>query len=128
APVAAGGPQERPRRRRVREGEGHARVGAPSHSMPRRRDPQKPRAPDRANFAVMWLRAYAPADCDAVVALWNETKRDTYDFLPLEQSRTVDEDRGFFRAHIEPRCSLWVAGRDEAPGGLLARRRTHLRR
>jgi putative acetyltransferase len=96
--------------------------------MPRRRDPQKPRAPDRANFAVMWLRAYAPADCDAVVALWNETKRDTYDFLPLEQSRTVDEDRGFFRAHIEPRCSLWVAGRDEAPAGFLALRGSYVDR
>ena len=68
----------------------------------------------------MWVRAYAEADRDAVVALWNETKRDTYDFIPIEQSRTVDEDRGFFCEHIEPRCALWVAGDDAEITGFLA--------
>jgi len=52
------------------------------------------------------------------VRLWNATKRATYAFIPVEQSRTVDEDRAFFVAHIEPRCALWIAGFDEVAGFL----------
>ena len=68
----------------------------------------------------MRVRAFDARDLDPVVALWNETKRDTYDFLPAEQSRSLDDDRSFFCEHILPRCSLWVAdaGRDVA--GFLA--------
>jgi len=68
----------------------------------------------------MWVRAYDRADREALVHLWNETKRATYDFLPLERGRTVDEDRGFFCERIEPRCVLWVAGREGAIAGFLA--------
>jgi GNAT superfamily N-acetyltransferase len=68
----------------------------------------------------MWVRAYDLADRDAVVRLWNETKRDTYDFLPIERDRAVDEDHCFFCERIEPRCALWVAGRSDAIAGFLA--------
>jgi GNAT superfamily N-acetyltransferase len=68
----------------------------------------------------MWLRAYSADDRDAVVALWHETKGAAYDFLPLEQTRTLDEDRGFFCAHIEPLCALWLAGTDAQIAGFLA--------
>jgi ribosomal protein S18 acetylase RimI-like enzyme len=75
---------------------------------------------ESCELRFMWLRAYEPADCEAVVRLWNETKRDTYHFIPIEQSRTVDADRDFFRAHIEPRCALWIAGRGASLDGFLA--------
>ncbi len=55
------------------------------------------------------IRAFESPQLDAVVRLWNATKRDTYDFIPQEQGRTFDEDRAFFREAIEPRCALWVA-------------------
>ena len=68
----------------------------------------------------MWVRDFVSADLDPVVRLWNETKRATYDFIPIEQSRRVDEDRAFFCEHILPRCSLWVAGTDGDVAGFLA--------
>lgn len=68
----------------------------------------------------MWVRAYEAIDREPVVGVWNETKRDTYDFIPQEQSRTVDDDRGFFCERIEPRCALWVAGDGDEIAGFLA--------
>ena len=55
-----------------------------------------------------------------IVELWNATKRDAYPYLPLEQARTVEEDLGFFRGQIEPRCDIWVALRGDEIVGFLA--------
>lgn len=57
----------------------------------------------------MRIRSPHSAEIDVVVEVWNATKRHTYDFLPLEQGRTLEEDGAFFRAHVLPRCDLWVA-------------------
>mgnify|MGYP003541725178 CR=1 FL=1 len=53
----------------------------------------------------------APAACEiaSVVRVWHETKRDTYNFIPQEQGRTLDEDDAFFRREILPRSSVWIA-------------------
>ena len=55
------------------------------------------------------IRTPLESELEAVVELWNETKRDTYDFIPQERNRTLDEDRAFFLSSIQPRCALWVA-------------------
>ena len=54
-------------------------------------------------------RPARPDETAAIVRLWHATKRDAYPYLPLEQGRSLEEDIGFFRGHIEPRCALWVA-------------------
>jgi len=59
-------------------------------------------------------------DLDAIIAVWHETKQDAYPYLPLEQGRTEDEDRGFFLGHIAARCSLWVADLDHSIVGFMA--------
>jgi len=58
---------------------------------------------------VLEIRTPRESEIEAVVRLWNETKRDTYDFIPMERDRTLDEDRAFFLSSIVPRCALWVA-------------------
>jgi len=57
----------------------------------------------------MEIRPLAADDIDAVVRVWNTTKRDTYDFIPQEQHRRVADDDAFFREHILPRCAIWIA-------------------
>jgi len=70
-------------------------------------------------MSPMEIRPLAASDVDAVVRLWNATKRDTYDFIPQEQGRSVADDDEFFRKHILPRCAIWIAvERDEVVGFL----------
>lgn len=60
------------------------------------------------DVAAWSVRPYRDDDLDPLVALWNRTKRDAYPYLPLEQTRTVDEDRAFLTSHVLPRCRVWV--------------------
>lgn len=60
------------------------------------------------------------ADLEAVVRVWNATKRDTYDFIPQEQGRSVAEDGAFFRERIALRCAIWVAVEDGDVLGFVA--------
>ena len=46
-----------------------------------------------------------------MIAVWRVSKRAAYHFIPLEQTRTLDDDRAFFKDNIEPRCELWVCER-----------------
>jgi len=71
-------------------------------------------------LAYMEIRRIAASDVDDVVQLWNATKRDTYDFIALEQNRSVAEDAAFFRARILARCSIWIACEGPAVLGFLA--------
>jgi ribosomal protein S18 acetylase RimI-like enzyme len=57
----------------------------------------------------MELRPLADDEVDAVVRVWNDTKRDTYDFIEQERNRSFDEDRAFFVVHVLPRCAIWLA-------------------
>ena len=66
------------------------------------------------------LRSDDAAEIDALVRVWNATKRDTYDFIPQERDRTIEDDAAFFRAHILPRCAIWIAVADGAVLGFLA--------
>lgn len=74
------------------------------------------------------VRALEPDDIDRVVEVWNETKRDTYDFIPIERDRSVDEDRGFFLERILPHCAIWVARNDGAIVGFVALRASYVDR
>ena len=69
---------------------------------------------------AMEIRPLTGDDVEAVVRLWNATKRDTYDFIPQEQGRSVADDDAFFRARILPRCAIWVAVERDAVVGFLA--------
>jgi len=77
---------------------------------------------------VIEIRAFESSQLEAVVRLWNTTKRDTYDFIPQEQDRTVDEDRAFFSEAIAPRCALWVATDGSAIVGFLGLRESYVDR
>jgi ribosomal protein S18 acetylase RimI-like enzyme len=77
---------------------------------------------------VTEVRALEPDDVDRVVRIWNETKRDTYDFIPIERDRSVDDDRGFFLAHILPQCAIWVARDEGAIVGFVALRGSYVDR
>lgn len=44
-----------------------------------------------------------------MVQLWHVTKRATYAFLATERDRTLAQDDAVFRAHILPRCEIWLA-------------------
>lgn len=68
----------------------------------------------------MKLRPFAEQDFDGVVALWHETKRAAYPFLPLEQARTINEDRAFFREGILARYRVTVCESGGAVRGFLA--------
>jgi ribosomal protein S18 acetylase RimI-like enzyme len=77
---------------------------------------------------VVDVRALEPDDVERVVEIWNQTKRDTYDFIPQERDRSVDDDRGFFVAHILPQCAIWVAREDGRIVGFVALRGSYVDR
>ena len=66
------------------------------------------------------MRGFREGDFEGVVALWHETCRATYTFIPLEQEYDLDSRRGFFRSHILPRCALVVAEEDAGLLGFAA--------
>ena len=74
------------------------------------------------------VRDYLEEDFEPVVALWHRAKRAAYPFLPLEQARTIDEDRAFFRSSILARCRLSVAVEGNAPRAFLAMEGAYLDR
>ena len=76
----------------------------------------------------MEIRPLAADDVDAVVRVWNATKRDTYDFIPQEQGRSVEDDDAFFRAQILPRCAIWIAVERANVLGFLAIERNYVDR
>ena len=66
------------------------------------------------------VRPARPDETPAIVALWHATKREAYPYLPLEQGRSLEDDLGFFRGHVEPRCRIWVACLGDEIAGFLA--------
>jgi ribosomal protein S18 acetylase RimI-like enzyme len=58
---------------------------------------------------VLSLRPFGPHDLEPTVALWHQTKRAAYPYLPAEQTRALAEDRAFFTTCVLGRCSVWVA-------------------
>jgi len=76
----------------------------------------------------MEIRPLAADDVDAVVRVWSATKRDTYDFIPQEQGRSVADDDAFFREHILPRCAIWIAIENGNVLGFLAIATTYVDR
>jgi ribosomal protein S18 acetylase RimI-like enzyme len=77
---------------------------------------------------VFAIRPLEPSEVEAVVRVWNETKRDTYDFIPIERNRTFEEDLGFFRASVLPECRIWVAAEGARIVGFLALRGSYVDR
>jgi len=70
--------------------------------------------------APLSIRPLRDDEIDETVRMWHATKRVAYPYLPLEQSRTVEDDDGFFRRFILPRNQVWVAHDGEAVVGFLA--------
>jgi hypothetical protein len=68
----------------------------------------------RSNNRRMEIRPLVDVDVDvdAVIRVWIETKRDTYDFIEIEQTDSEADDHAFFRAQILPRCAIWIAAAD----------------
>ncbi len=74
------------------------------------------------------IHAARDSEIEDVVVVWNATKRDTYDFIPQERNRTVDQDRAFFESVIRPSCALWVAVDGARVLGFRARRQSYVDR
>lgn len=66
------------------------------------------------------VRPIEEGEVGAVIALWHETKIVAYPYLPLEQSRTIEEDTWFFSERILPKSSIWLAVQDGEIAGFLA--------
>ena len=74
-------------------------------------------AGDRTRVTV---RLLTEPDIDTVIRVWHLSKQEAYPYLPLEQGRTVEEDAAFFRAHVIPGATVWVAETDGEIAGFLA--------
>lgn len=61
-------------------------------------------------------------ELQAVIAVWHETCRDTYDFIPIERGRTLEDRCAFFQANVASACELFVAVDAGAILGFLALR------
>lgn len=66
------------------------------------------------------IRPYCDEDLESAVGLWHRAKRAAYPYLPLEQGRTLDDDRTFFRSAILARCRVWVCEEGDDPRAFLA--------
>ncbi len=66
-------------------------------------------SPGAGQNVPMQIRPMRPDELETVVALWHETCRATYDFIPLEQTYSLSSRRGFFRQRIAAVCDLRVA-------------------
>ena len=69
-----------------------------------------------------------PAEIERVIELWSETCIDTYDFIEIERSYSLENRRAFFLERIEPTCELWVAVDTGALVGYLALRQSYVDR
>ena len=76
--------------------------------------------PDRPRPTAPVVRPMTADDLSAVIRLWHVTKRAAYPYLPLEQTRTLEEDTRFFRNVIVPRSSVWVADDGAGVVGFMA--------
>jgi ribosomal protein S18 acetylase RimI-like enzyme len=77
---------------------------------------------------VIEIRTPHDVELEQVVEVWHATKRDTYDFIPQERDRSVEQDRHFFQTVIRPSCALWIALEDARVLGFLALRQTYVDR
>ncbi len=68
------------------------------------------------------------AEVERVIELWNETCIDTYDFIEIERSYSLEDRRAFFLERIEPACELWVAVDAGSLIGYLALRQSYVDR
>jgi ribosomal protein S18 acetylase RimI-like enzyme len=66
------------------------------------------------------IRRMIESELGNVVELWHTTKRAAYPYLPLEQTRTLEDDLQFFRENLLARCNIWVAEDGGRPVGFLA--------
>ncbi len=76
----------------------------------------------------MKVRPLRDTDVPATVALWHETRKDTYHFLHTEEKLTLDDSARFFREVIYPGADLWVAEEGEQLLGYLARKGSYIDR
>ena len=68
----------------------------------------------------MRIRRYAPDDLEPMLGLWRAVKTATYDFLPTEQNRPIEQDRAYLRDVIAASHEIWLAEDDGEPVGFLA--------
>lgn len=66
------------------------------------------------------VRAAEEGEYEAIIALWVDSKRVAYPYLPLEQAYTLEDNRNFFLGNIVKNCELWVAERAGKLLGFLA--------
>jgi GNAT superfamily N-acetyltransferase len=76
--------------------------------------------PLRSLGAELHVRRLVESESKAVVELWHITKKHAYPYLPLEQTRTLEDDSQFFHENLLRRCDIWVAEQGGRLLGFLA--------
>jgi ribosomal protein S18 acetylase RimI-like enzyme len=74
------------------------------------------------------IRKIDDPEVNGVAELWHFTKKAAYPYLPLEQSRTLQEDVKLFREKILPRCDIWAADVRGGIAGFLAMQSSYIDR
>lgn len=67
------------------------------------------------------LRRYGPADLEATVKTWRNSRRQAFSYVPLHQAYSVEDDIRQFRDVISRKCEVWLAEASGDVVGLLAR-------
>jgi putative acetyltransferase len=73
-----------------------------------------------AGGGTISIRGYADDDFDDLVARWHETNLVSYRYVDEHQRHTLEEARSFFRDHLLPSCTVWVADESGHLLGVLA--------
>ena len=76
----------------------------------------------------MKVRPLREDDVPATVALWHETRKDTYDFLETERGLTLVDSERYFEEVVRPGADLWVADDRGRLVGYLARKGSYIDR
>jgi len=82
----------------------------------------------RENVNRRTIRAFQAADEANVVEVWHRSGTAVYTFLPTWQAFTLEQARGVFKNVIRPKCTIWVATRDERIFAYLAMKGTYIDR
>jgi GNAT superfamily N-acetyltransferase len=58
---------------------------------------------------MLQLIKFQDEDLEEVVSMWHESKHAAFNYVPIQQSHTLDDDRNYFRNVITHECDVWLA-------------------
>ncbi len=78
----------------------------------------------------MDVRLVREEEIEKVIAIWHDARKETHTSIGIEMEKdlTLEGSQRIFRAHIAPRCDIWVAQRGGALLGFMAIRGSYIDR